>query len=119
MAGTTGTEVVDLRETPRPESVGNHDSPGHESTEKQELKRNAPRAKLSRWILLSVFALALGGATAWWLNSQNNESTDDAQVEGHLDVDYRAGRGVRQNLHSELARPPEMEWIARGIRISL
>jgi membrane fusion protein, multidrug efflux system len=86
MAGTTGTEVVDLRETARSESVGNHDSPGQEGAEKQELKRNAPRANLSRWILLSVFALALVGATAWWLNSRNYESTDDAQIEGHLDL---------------------------------
>jgi membrane fusion protein (multidrug efflux system) len=86
MARTTETEVVDLRDTARPESVGNHDSPGQEGTEKQELKRNPPRAKLSRWIFLSVFALALVGATAWWLNSRNYESTDDAQIEGHLDL---------------------------------
>jgi hypothetical protein len=119
MARTTETEVADLRETARPESVGNHDSLGQEGAEKQELKRNAPRAKLSRWILLSVFALALVGATAWWLNARNYESTDDAQIEGHLDLDYRAGRGVPQTLLSELARPPEMEWIARGVRILL
>jgi len=25
-------------------------------------------------------------ATLWWLNSQNYESTDDAQIEGHLDL---------------------------------
>lgn len=86
MARTTETEVVDLRDTSRPESVGNHDSPGQEGREKQELKRNAPRAKLPRWIFLSVFALALVGATAWWLNSRNYESTDDAQIEGHLDL---------------------------------
>ena len=33
-----------------------------------------------------VFAVALAGASLWWLHSQNYESTDDAQVEGHLDL---------------------------------
>src|SRR5207253_4150024 len=53
---------------------------------KKENKNKAPRGKLSRWILLCVVALAVTGATLWWLHSQNYESTDDAQIEGHLDL---------------------------------
>jgi membrane fusion protein (multidrug efflux system) len=40
----------------------------------------------SRSILLIVFLLAAGGSVAWWLHAQRFESTDDAQIEGHLDA---------------------------------
>jgi hypothetical protein len=34
-------------------------------------------------------------------------------------LDSRVRRRFRQNQHRELARLPEMEWLARGLRISL
>ncbi len=40
----------------------------------------------SSWVLLFAAALAVAAATSWWLNSRNYESTDDAQIEGHLDL---------------------------------
>ena len=55
-------------------------------TEKQEHKRNKPRKKLSRWILLFISGLAVVEVTSWWFVSRNYESTDDAQIEGHLDL---------------------------------
>jgi len=82
MARTTETEVMNLRETVRPEAVRNHDASDEEGAKEQELKSNAPRGKRSRWILLFAAALAVTAATLWWLNSQNYESTDDAQIEG-------------------------------------
>ena len=54
--------------------------------QKQQVKGNAPRGKASRWILLLALALAVAAATSWWLDSRNYESTDDAQIEGHLDL---------------------------------
>ncbi len=72
MARTMETEIVDREETAR--------------TENQELKSKAPRMKLSRWIFLLGFVVAVAGATLWWLHSRNYESTDDAQIEGHLDL---------------------------------
>src|SRR6266436_165087 len=43
------------------------------------------RRYLSRWILFIVFAsIAASALTAWWLHAQGFESTDDAQIEGHL-----------------------------------
>src|SRR5439155_6966582 len=77
--------VVDLEETVQPEAVENHDSSDKAGSEKPEAGTKAPRRKLSHWILLFVAALAVAGATSWWLGSQNYESTDDAQIEGHLD----------------------------------
>ncbi|MCU1336748.1 MAG: secretion protein HlyD [Bryobacterales bacterium] len=68
MARTIETEVVE-------EAVETHDSSGS----------NTSRRKLSRWILLLIAVLAVAGTSLWWLNSRNYESTDDAQIEGHLD----------------------------------
>jgi membrane fusion protein (multidrug efflux system) len=71
MAGSVETELVDEQAIARPDR------------EKQEA---APRGKRSRWIFLLVVAAALVGTVAWWLHSRNYESTDDAQIEGHLDL---------------------------------
>lgn len=87
MARVTETEVVDLQEAVQQETIRkDHSSSDQGDTEKQEFKRNKPRTKLSRWILLFVSGLAVVGVTSRWLVSRNYESTDDAQIEGHLDL---------------------------------
>jgi membrane fusion protein, multidrug efflux system len=45
-----------------------------------------PRGKRRRWVLLSVATVAVIATTVWWLIARNYESTDDAQVDGHLDL---------------------------------
>jgi membrane fusion protein (multidrug efflux system) len=85
MGRTAETEVVDSRVAVRPEAVSKHDDSGKADTQQRELKRSAPRGKPLRWMLLFVSGLAIAGATFWWLASRNYESTDDAQIEGHLD----------------------------------
>src|SRR2546425_8880644 len=43
------------------------------------------RRHFPRWILLLTFAATIAaGLIAWWLHSEHFESTDDAQIEGHL-----------------------------------
>src|SRR5216684_3644609 len=86
MARTIETEVEVGQEAISSEAIGKHDSLEQEGRERQQLKDNAPSRKLSRWILLFAAAVAVAGATLWWLNSRNYESTDDAQIEGHLDL---------------------------------
>jgi membrane fusion protein (multidrug efflux system) len=83
MARTIETEVV---ETMPSEAVGKHDSSDQEDREKEQLKGNAPRGKRSRWILLFAGALGAAAVASWWLSARNYESTDDAQIEGHLDL---------------------------------
>lgn len=45
-----------------------------------------PRSHMSRWIFVVVAAVAAAGVGLWWMDAQKYESTDDAQVEGHLDL---------------------------------
>jgi len=75
MARTVETELFDMDEP-----VRLREAPGRDSEEK------SPSKRISRWILLTVSVAALAGATMWWLHSQNYEATDDAQIDGHLDL---------------------------------
>src|SRR5580658_6728141 len=47
-------------------------------------KRNLLRI-LSRSAMFLVVALIIAGTAQWWIDAQGYESTDDAQIEGHLD----------------------------------
>jgi len=77
----TTIEVEDLQE------VAQKREPSAKSgSEKLESSSGVPRRRFSRWILLLCAAIAVSGASLWWVHSQNYESTDDAQIEGHLDV---------------------------------
>ena len=49
-------------------------------------KTRHPKRSATRWVLLASSVFALAGASLWWLHAQNYESTDDAQIEGHLDL---------------------------------
>ena len=56
------------------------------AVKKEEFNSRGPRVRWSRWIVLFVSGMVATAATLWWLHSRNYESTDDAQVDGHLDV---------------------------------
>src|SRR5713101_6720791 len=85
MARTIETEVVDVEEAVRSEveKRAPSDKAGRDRTESGS---KAPSRKLARGSLLLVAVLAVAGVSIWWLRSQNYESTDDAQIEGHLDL---------------------------------
>ena len=85
MARTVETEVVNLEKTVPPQ-VEEGDSSARTTREKAESGTKVSGRKLSRWILLLVSAIAASGTSVWWVYSQNYESTDDAQIEGHLDL---------------------------------
>ena len=80
------TEVEDLQETARPHAVETRAPAAKLAGDKPESPSEVPRRRLSRWILLLAAAISVAGASLWWIHSRDYESTDDAQIEGHLDL---------------------------------
>ena len=81
MATTIETEAEDLQEV-----VQKREPSAKSGGEKPESASGVSSRRFSRWILLLSAAIAVSGASLWWVHSQNYESTDDAQIEGHLDL---------------------------------
>src|ERR1700690_4199332 len=54
--------------------------------EKEKAEKEKEPRSYSRWIILFIAVLLVAAAVAWWLHSEHYESTDDAQIEGHLDA---------------------------------
>jgi membrane fusion protein (multidrug efflux system) len=81
MATTIETEVEDLQEV-----VQKREPSAKSGSERPESLSGVPSRRFSRWILILIAAIAVAGASLWWVRSHNYESTDDAQVEGHLDL---------------------------------
>ncbi|HTA66790.1 MAG TPA: HlyD family secretion protein [Bryobacteraceae bacterium] len=77
MARTIEIGVVETQEAETQEAV----KPEHAHVEEK-----APRGKLTRWIVLGVLAIAIVAVSVWWWKSLRYESTDDAQVDGHIDL---------------------------------
>ena len=80
MATTFETEAEDLQVVQKREPSAK--SGGEEPASASGVSSR----RFSRWILLLCAAIAVSGASLWWVHSQNYESTDDAQIEGHLDL---------------------------------
>jgi len=80
------TEVEDLQETARPHVVERREPAAKLPSEKLESPSEVPSRRHSRWILLLAATIAVAGASLWWVHSQDYESTDDAQIDGHLDL---------------------------------
>jgi membrane fusion protein, multidrug efflux system len=81
MAQTIDTELDDLEQQLQPETEAEQDSP-----ERQHFQVKPPHTNRRRWILFSLATVAVIATTVWWLIARNYESTDDAQVDGHLDL---------------------------------
>jgi membrane fusion protein (multidrug efflux system) len=81
------TEQVETDLVRSPEETGKSaqvDAPGATNTREP---KSAPPTKRSvtPWVALVILTLIAAGAVRWWLDSQAYESTDDAEIEGHLD----------------------------------
>ena len=80
------TEVEDLEETGRLHVADRREPAAKLAGGQPESRSEVPRRRLSRWVVLLAATIAVAGAALWWVHSRNYESTDDAQIEGHLDL---------------------------------
>src|SRR5262245_37743202 len=81
------TQIRQLREESKPPN-GNGQVQKEAEDRKVDHQEQGPDEKKShrrRNIIIVVVALILGVVgVLWWLNSRHFESTDDAQVDGHI-----------------------------------
>ena len=56
-----------------------------ETVHVSEKEKIPAKTRRSRWVILFAALLVSAGAATWWVIAQRTESTDDAQIEGHLD----------------------------------
>jgi membrane fusion protein, multidrug efflux system len=78
------TELIDLPGTGRNQAEKNRSSLD-EKSERLGSSNNSGRPKVVRLAVPLTVVLMGIGAVAWWLYSRGFETTDDAQIEGHLD----------------------------------
>ena len=81
------TDQVETDLVHSPEETGQNARGGAPGVTDTREPKTAPPTKrsLTRWFVLLILALVAVGAVRWWLDSQGYESTDDAEIEGHLD----------------------------------
>ena len=60
-------------------------APAEHTTEDRQSNSQSPRRR-GRWVFLVAAVLVIAGGSYWWVDSQHYESTDDAEVEGHVDL---------------------------------
>ena len=70
----------------RPKEGSGSEQDAENAAEQQNEKVPADPAKCRRTLLIGVVRMALlvAAGVAWWLYAQTYESTDDAQIDGHL-----------------------------------
>src|SRR5665213_3190645 len=85
MEQLTESDLVDSPESRRAEAARKHDSAYKEDIQKSRPDKRSGLRRFSRWGILLIAALIVAGSARWWLDSERYETTDDAQIEGHLD----------------------------------
>jgi membrane fusion protein (multidrug efflux system) len=75
---TKELEQPDTVESPKPHLV--------EGNTAETAAPPQPKRRLGRWLALLGLLVIAAAATVWWLGSRGFETTDDAEVEGHLDT---------------------------------
>src|SRR5580704_4353453 len=85
---TKELEQSDLVSSPKDrdgQPITTQPSPDSVRDEKPGAGRAPRKRRFLRWLFLFAGAAIVAAGTAWWLQSLGYESTDDAQIEGHLD----------------------------------
>jgi len=82
------SNAIDTVEETRQSSLLEVDGSQRIPTHSFKIRESKPERKpIPRWAYASIpVALVLLSATLWWLHARHFETTDDAQVDGHINV---------------------------------
>jgi membrane fusion protein, multidrug efflux system len=82
------SHAIDTVEETRETSLLKEDGPEGITTHSFKIRPSKPKGKrVPRWAYASIpAALVVLSAGLWWLHARHFETTDDAQVDGHIDV---------------------------------
>jgi membrane fusion protein (multidrug efflux system) len=82
------SHVIDTVEETREPSLLEDDGPENITTHSFKIRPSKPKRKpVPRWAYASIpVALVVLSASLWWLHARHFETTDDAQVDGHINV---------------------------------
>jgi len=82
------SHVIDTVEEAREPSLLKEDGPEEITTHSFKIRPFKPKRKpVPRWAYASIpVALVVLSASVWWLHERHFETTDDAQVDGHINV---------------------------------
>jgi membrane fusion protein (multidrug efflux system) len=81
-------EIRSLREEQEHQKQHAPQGDGQQPQEQEQQEHHVEAKKphtLRNWIILAVVLIVAAAGLLWWLHSRKFESTDDAQVEAHLD----------------------------------
>jgi membrane fusion protein (multidrug efflux system) len=82
------SHAIDTVEETRDRSVLKEDGVEDITTHSFKIRSSRPKRKpVPRWAYASIpVALVVLSASLWWMHARHFETTDDAQVDGHIDV---------------------------------
>ena len=82
------SHAIDTVEETRDRSVLKEDGVEDITTHSFKIRSSRPkRTSVPRWAYASIpVALVVLSASLWWMHARHFETTDDAQVDGHIDV---------------------------------
>jgi membrane fusion protein, multidrug efflux system len=85
----------------------NGDSPENDDEKKEDEKKPVDPATKRRRLIIGIAAgiIVLVAGVAWWLYSRTYESTDDAQVDGHLNAIASRVAGTVKSVYVEDDQP--------------
>ena len=73
----------EVEQQPRPQQPPPDDRPARDRRQEPQDEPARPRRRLLPWVLGAAVIVLLAGGY-FWLHGRNRESTDDAQVDGHI-----------------------------------